>query len=603
VDDGAPLLEVQDLVVEVAAPPGRRKVVDGVGFMVRAGATVAMVGPSGAGKTLTALAVMGLLDANAACLAGGRIIVQGQDLAGAPESVLRAFRGRVVAMVFQEPATALDPTMRVGAVIAEAARALLRLGRAPSRTRALDLLAEVGLPDPAATARAYPHQLSGGMRQRVLVALALAGNPAVLLADEPTSALDSTARAALLGHLRRLQRSRGLGLLLVTHDLASVAEFADRVVVMERGRVVEEGPVSRVLALPTHPCTRALLAARPPPAGKTTGAEGLPGSGVPVLAVDRLTRDFTTGGWLGIRSRRVRAVDGVTLTVGPGECVGVVGESGSGKSTLARLALGLLRPSAGTVAWGGRDVGAVSAAGLRLLRRQVQVVLQDPGGALDPRVRVGDLLREPGVVQGMPAREVEERLQEVSAMVGLPPGLDRRFPHELSGGERQRVALARALLLRPSLLVCDEPFSALDATLQGLVVETLARLRRSAGLSLLFISHDLAVVGQVADRVVVMAGGRVVEDAGQGPLFSSPRHPLTRALLAAAGVGQVCQPVDAAMAPPPEVGLCPYLARCSRAGDTCRTRAPNLRAVSPSHLVACHHPVVDSLPATREPLG
>ncbi|MDX6740671.1 ABC transporter ATP-binding protein [Actinocorallia sp. A-T 12471] len=522
-----PLLRIDDLTVRY-----RRAAADavhGVGLTVGRGETVALVGESGSGKSTTAHAVLGLLPPDAR-VTGGRISFDGHDITG--ERRLGALRGRRIGFVPQDPATSLNPVHRIGAQVAEALTAHGLLGKRPSRAAARDaaveLLARAGVPDPGRRAAQYPHELSGGLRQRVLIAIAIAAGPDLLIADEPTSALDVIVQRRILDHLADLGARTGTGLLLVTHDLGVAVERADRIVVMAGGRVVEEGPARRIVAAPRHPRTRELVAAAPGldgPRARVARRE----SAEEHARLDGLTKDFRLH-----RGGTLRAVDGVDLTLARGETVALVGESGSGKSTVARMLLRLTEPTAGRVFFEGRDVTALRGGELRTLRRDIQVVYQNPYASLNPRMTVARIIADPLVSFGIGDRATRRaRVGELAELVALPAELLRRRPAELSGGQRQRVAIARALAPGPGLLVCDEPVSALDATVQAQILDLLADLKARLGLTCLFISHDLAVVRRVADRIGVMRHGRLVELGDADAVLSRPAHPYTAELLAA----------------------------------------------------------------------
>ncbi|MFD7919397.1 dipeptide ABC transporter ATP-binding protein [Streptomyces sp. NPDC059740] len=530
-----PILELDDLRVDFTTETGEVPAVRGVALHVGPGETLALVGESGSGKSTVALAAMGLLSGNAR--ASGSVSVAGTQVVGAPESALAGLRGRTVSMVFQEPATALDPLTRIGAQIAEVIRNHRPVRSEEARREAVELLRRVGIPEPEKRASAYPFQLSGGQRQRVVIAMAIANEPDLLIADEPTTALDVTVQAEILDLLRRLAVETGTGVLLVTHNMGVVADFADRVAVMYRGEIVETGPVEEVLLRPVHPYTERLLAAVP----RLTVAES--GSSTPQPAATEARTDAVVelrdvSVVFGRGKGAVHALDGVSFAVHPGETLGLVGESGSGKSTAARVALGLVPPTAGTVTMFGADLARTRARARRALRAGVGVVLQDPVASLDARMTVGECVAEPLRVhrRGMSAADRRARVAEVLDRVRLPRDLARRAPRELSGGQRQRVSLARALVLEPRLLVADEPTSALDVSVQEAVLEVISELQDELGFAFLFVSHDLAVVQHLARRVVVMRAGRVEEQGATDVTLLRPETDYTRRLLAAVPV-------------------------------------------------------------------
>ncbi|MDT0417684.1 ABC transporter ATP-binding protein [Streptomyces sp. DSM 41982] len=546
-----PVLALDDLGVVFTTETGEVPAVKGVSLQVAPGETLALVGESGSGKSTIALAAMGLLDTNAR--ATGSAVVAGTQVVGTPDSALAALRGKSVSMVFQEPATALDPLTRIGRQISEVIRNHREVSAKEAAAEAVELLRRVGIPDPENRARAYPFQLSGGQRQRVVIAMAIANEPGLLIADEPTTALDVTVQAEILDLLRRLAVDTGTGVLLVTHNMGVVADFADRVAVMYRGEIVETGPVEDVLLRPGHDYTRRLLAAVPrlsvaeavaeeraeaaqrkPEAvrDEPTGAARTPEAPAPVAELTDVSVVFGRG------KAAVRALDGVSLHVGPGETLGLVGESGSGKSTAARVALGLIPPTSGTVTLFGSDLGRTRGRARRALRSGIGVVLQDPVASLDARMTVGECVAEPLRVhrRELSAKDRQAKVAAVLERVRLPREVARRAPRELSGGQRQRVSLARALVLEPRLLVADEPTSALDVSVQEAVLDVITELQEELGFACLFVSHDLAVVQHFAQRVVVMRAGRVEEQGSTGTTLLHPETDYTRRLLAAVPV-------------------------------------------------------------------
>ncbi|OBI15289.1 ABC transporter ATP-binding protein [Mycobacterium sp. E2327] len=524
---GAPLLSVEGLEVRFGA---NAPVVCGVDLTVLRGQTVAVVGESGSGKSTTAAAILGLLPPGGR-ISAGRIVFDGRDIAGADQRLLRSIRGRAIGYVPQDPMTNLNPVWKVGFQIREALRA--NTDTRETRRRAIELLAEAGMPDPVKQVGRYPHQLSGGMCQRALIAIGLAGRPKLLIADEPTSALDVTVQRQVLDHLQGLTDQLGTALLLITHDLALAAERAESVIVVHRGVVVESGAAQAILREPRHEYTRRLVAAAPSltPAPSRTRAE----PAEDILVASELTKVYREAGGAPWRRSEFRAVDAVSFRLRRASTLAIAGESGSGKSTLARMVLGLLRPTSGTVVFDGTRIDdALDREAALAFRRRVQPVFQNPYSSLDPMYSVFRAIEEPLRIHRVGDRKQRERaVRELVDHVALPSSVLRRLPRELSGGQRQRVAIARALALRPEVLVCDEAVSALDVLVQAQILDLLADLQAELGLTYLFISHDLAVIRQIADDVLVMRAGRVVEQAPTEELFTRPAHEYTRRLLEA----------------------------------------------------------------------
>ncbi|MBP31309.1 ABC transporter ATP-binding protein [Methylobacterium sp.] len=527
--DPQPLLAVEDLSVAFRAREGETVAVDGVSFAIRRGETLALVGESGSGKSVTALAILRLLDGSAR--QDGRILFKDRDLAQLPERAMRDVRGADITMVFQEPMTSLNPLHTIERQIGEVLGLHRGLSGKAARRRILELLDLVGLRDAERRMGAYPHELSGGQRQRVMIAMALACEPDLLVADEPTTALDVTVQAQILALLADLQKRLGMAMLFITHDLGIVERIADRVCVMLKGRIVEAGATKAVFADPQHEYTRRLIASEPK--GR---ANPVPADAAPLLEAGPLKVWFPLK--LGLLRRvtgHVRAVDGVSLRVRTGETVGVVGESGSGKTTLG-LALLRLTRSEGPIVFLGRAIDGFGVAQMRPLRKDMQVVFQDPYGSLSPRMSVADIVAEGLVVQGAARSRAERRAVVAKALtdVGLDPAAMDRYPHEFSGGQRQRIAIARAMVLNPRFVVLDEPTSALDRSVQAQIVTLLRDLQRERGLAYLFISHDLKVVRALANYVIVMQNGHVVEEGPAESIFANPQTPYTRALFKAA---------------------------------------------------------------------
>ncbi len=530
-----PVLTVRDLTVSVRTAADLSPLVQNISFALKRGETLAIAGESGSGKSITSLAIMGLLPPPAVRITNGEILLNTQTLTDLTENDMRAVRGNRVAMIFQEPMTSLNPVMTIGTQLTEAIRAHEPVSRKAAQAMAVAALNAVRLSEPARRMRQFPHELSGGMRQRVMIAMALALKPEVLIADEPTTALDVTVQREVLELLRDLQREHGTAILLITHDMGVVAEMADNVVVMRNGLIEEAGSVRQIFASPSRPYTRELLTAVP-----RMGQGGPPRTRMdaPVVAElrDVQVRFDIRGGVLNRVTHRVHAVEGVSLDIRAGETFSLVGESGCGKSTIARAIVGLL-PHTGLISIAGQTIASMTAATRLRLSAVAQIVFQDPMAALDPRMTVGDQIAEPLLIHGDTDRASRRaRATELMNRVGLTAAQLDNFPHEFSGGQRQRICIARALALTPQLIIADESVSALDVSVQARVLDLLRALKDEFGIAMLFISHDMAVVENISDRVAVMHRGQIVEIGSRAQIFGNPQHPYTRRLMAAVPV-------------------------------------------------------------------
>jgi peptide/nickel transport system ATP-binding protein len=667
-DSRPALLEVEDLRVEFATSRGVIRAVDGISYKVRRGEIVALVGESGCGKSVSSLAIMGLLAKPAGRVAGGRIMFEGRNLLELHDEQMRELRGRDISMIFQEPMTSLNPVLTIGLQLMEPLTIHLGMDEKTARARAAELLTMVGITDAERRLDQYPHQFSGGMRQRVMIAIGLACNPKLIIADEPTTALDVTIQAQILELMKDLSRRLDIALIIITHNLGIVARYADEVNVMYAARIVEHGPADAIFARPRHPYSLGLLGSVPrldrPRSEKLATIEGLPPNlldppkgcrfaprcpyridvcesdpplfaveedhlsachraqeiaagltedrsklavegrltsleGEPaLLAVRRLTKHFDVRvrGMVGGKAL-VRAVEDVSFEIPKGRTLGLVGESGCGKTTVGRTILRLEEPTSGEMDFGGTNLAAVRGKELKKLRTKVQVIFQDPYSSLNPRMTIGDIIAEPlNVYRLSPNRKAaRERVADLLTQVGLYPYMAERYPHQLSGGQRQRVGIARALAMEPSFIVCDEPVSALDVSIQGQIINLLEELQERLGLTYLFIAHDLAVVRHISHRVVVMYLGRVMEIAERDELYENPLHPYTQALLDAAPIPDPA--VERTRAPraltgelpsplAPPVG-CVFHTRCPRASAECKAVVPELREIRPGHFAAC----------------
>ena len=619
------LLEVDKLNVHFHTPDGEVHAVRDLGFSLDRGETLGIVGESGSGKSQSMMSLIGLLASNGRAAGSARF--DDQELIGMPIKALRRVRGRRIGMIFQDPMTSLNPYMTVFEQMAQVLAHHERLGRKQTRARCIELLEKVHIPEAAKRVDMYPHEFSGGMRQRVMIASAMLCRPDLLIADEPTTALDVTVQAQILELMREVRRDFGTAIILITHDLGVVAGLCDRVLVMHGGEEKESGPVDDIFYRPQHAYTRALLAAVPrldraeikrlallDAAAAASGGEALPGEGAaaeetfvrrepdysaaPLLEVDDLRVHFKLAPETTFaRPRLLKAVDGVNLDLRPGETLGVVGESGCGKSTLARAVLRLVPATTGSVCLLGEDITAKDKKAMRIHRRDMQVIFQDPLASLNPRMTVGGIIAEPLWTHfpAMPRREVRQKVEAMLGRVGLGPEHVNRYPHEFSGGQCQRIGIARALVLQPKLVICDEPVSALDVSIQAQIVNLLMDLQAEMNLSLVFIAHDLAVVRHISHRIMVMYLGRIAEIADRNALYEQPMHPYTQALIRAVPIpdpqkerakphaplqGDLPSPVD------PPSG-CAFRTRCPIAVGRCAIETPELRRVG-DHLVACH---------------
>ncbi|OED44202.1 microcin ABC transporter ATP-binding protein [Chromatiales bacterium (ex Bugula neritina AB1)] len=530
VDQSAPLLDIRNLYVQLPRGAERTHAVEDVSYTLNNNEILCVVGESGSGKSITARAIMGLLPAPHVVVDKGSIDFNGESLTTVKEARMREIRGGEISMIFQEPMTALNPVMTIGKQIDEVIRFHTKTRKKHRRQRAIDLINSVHLPDPEHIIKAYPHELSGGQRQRAMIAMALAMEPKILIADEPTTALDVTTQAQILRLIKELQQSHDTGVLFITHDFGVVADIADRVAVMQHGKIVEIGTTDQVLNHPQHPYTQALMRAVPsltPPAVRQISTDT-------ELSVNALTKTYKSGGgWfgLGAKERIVHAADDVSITLHKGETLGIVGESGSGKSTLARCIVRLVNADKGEILYQGVDLRPLNRKEMRPYRSKIQMVFQDPFASLNPRSKVGRIIADGPRVLGVESTEADKRAREMLELVGLDARAFDRFPHEFSGGQRQRIGIARALALEPEILVADEPVSALDVSIQAQILELLADIRERLQLSMVFITHDLRVAAQVCDRIAVMRLGKVVEAGPTSTLFSNAEHPYTQELL------------------------------------------------------------------------
>jgi peptide/nickel transport system ATP-binding protein len=524
------VLDIDNLVVSLGKDPRNERIIDGVSLQVREAETLCLVGESGSGKSVTALSVMGLLQKGSLVPSGGSIKLVGEEILGLSDRRLRQLRATRMAMIFQEPMTALNPVLPVGRQIDEVLRVHTDLDARARRQKILAMMEQVRLPEVERIFASYPHRLSGGQRQRIMIAMALVLEPKLLIADEPTTALDVTTQKQILTLIRDLQRDHGTAVLFITHDMGVVAEIADRVAVMRGGRIVETGALDQILRIPAMEYTRNLLSAVPsliPRAPRDESIEPV------VLETSDLGKIYRERSFFG-KAREVAAAEGVTLTLRKGRTLGIVGESGSGKSTVARCIVRLIDPTSGGIRLVGREISELSRGLLQPHRKRIQIIFQDPYRSLNPRITVGETIAEGPINYGMPRKQALARAAELLELVDLPPDAISRYPHQFSGGQRQRIAIARALALDPDVLVADEAVSALDVSVQAQVLELLDDIQKRLGIALLFITHDLRVAAQICDDVAVMQHGRIVEQGPAARVLTNPQVAYTRALLDAA---------------------------------------------------------------------
>ncbi|MFZ8873448.1 MAG: ABC transporter ATP-binding protein [Paracoccaceae bacterium] len=523
------LLEIKGLTVTLPSKSDRKYAISDVSISVEKNEILCVVGESGSGKSVTAFTVMGIHDKRALTISKGEILFDGYDLTKIGEDQFRKFRGKKMAMIFQEPMTALNPVMKVGEQITEILEIHTDLGPSKRKSKAIEAMKNVKLPDPEKIFHSYPHELSGGQRQRIMIAMALVLEPDLLIADEPTTALDVTTQATILELIKEIQVRRGMGVLFITHDFGVVADIADRVVVMQHGIVVEQDRVNQILAHPQHEYTKMLIGSVPsmvPPQKKSIDVQA-------VLELTEINKSFGKSS-LFRKDRIVNAANKVSLKVAPGETLGIVGESGSGKSTVARCAIRLIEPDSGSILVKDIDIAKLRESGLRYLRREIQIVFQDPYRSLNPRRTVGQSIVEGPINFGQTEEAAVRKAKELMEIVGLKPDTFNRFPHQFSGGQRQRICIARALAMEPSILIADEAVSALDVSVQAQVLELLENIKKQFSLAVLFITHDLRVAAQICDNIVVMKKGEVVEFGSTHEIYTQPKHTYTQALLQSA---------------------------------------------------------------------
>ncbi len=524
------VLEIKGLTVRLPKGADREFAIEDVSLDVGSGEIVCVVGESGSGKSVTAFTVMGLIPKKDLTPVAGQVLLQGEDLLKKSDRQMRRMRGEKMAMIFQEPMTALNPVMKVGDQIAELLEIHTDMSASKRRKRVIEAMEDVRLPDPEKMYGSYPHQLSGGQRQRIMIAMALALEPGLLIADEPTTALDVTTQAEVLALIKDIQRRHGMGVLFITHDFGVVADIADRVVVLQNGKVVEQGTRDEILRRPQHPYTKMLIGSVP---SLTPPERPEPEVAETALEAHGLNKVYGSGGFLQ-RGRTVNAAQNVELVVRRGETLGVVGESGSGKSTVARCIVRLIDPSSGEITIAGANIATMGEGELRRYRQQIQIVFQDPYRSLNPRRTVGQSIVEGPMNYGVGREQAEAKARELMRVVGLSPEALDRFPHQFSGGQRQRICIARALAMEPKVLIADEAVSALDVSVQAQVLRLLHDIRERFDLAMLFITHDLRVAAQICDRIMVMQRGVVVEEGRTADVYANPKHPYTKSLLDAA---------------------------------------------------------------------
>lgn len=524
-------LSVRGLSISLPKGMERAFAVENISFNLKRGEILCIIGESGSGKSVTANTIMGLLP-KVIPVAAGAIHLEGTAIVGASPEQLRDLRGRVVSMIFQDPLSALNPLMTVGEQVTEVMAAHNVGTPASRRIRAIELLTEVGLPDPELMYHQYPFRLSGGQRQRVIIAMALALEPKILIADEPTTALDVTTQAQILKLIRDIQRRKGMSVMFITHDFGVVAEIADSVVVMEKGHIVEQGSAEQVLKAPRHPYTQRLVAAVPHLSGRDRAHEDA-APAKPIMKVEGLVKTYRSSGVFFGKKRIVTAVNDVSFDLAPGRTLGIVGESGSGKSSLGRLLIKLMDSDGGRILFDGHDIAKLSEVVFRPLRPRIQMIFQDPFASLNPRSTIGQILTVGPVAHGTPYAQAREEARALLSHVGLDAGAFGRYPHEFSGGQRQRIGIARALMFKPKLLIADEAVSALDVSIQAQILKLLDQIQRETGVAMIFITHDLRVASQISDEIAVMQKGRIVERGPPSQIFLNPQSAYTRELVAA----------------------------------------------------------------------